>query len=442
MPDAFSPRAALSRRDFLSSASLLAAAPLLARARWPGARPAVLPAQHPDVLRIGLIGCGGRGTGAASQALRAENGTVVLTAMADMFPERIDSSLENLAKALGPDAAARIQVPPTQRFHGFDAAAQLIASDVHVVLLATPPHFRPAHLKAAIGAGKHVFCEKPMAVDAPGLHSVMQTAEDARAKNLALVAGFCWRYSRRHRELYQRIHDGALGDIRTVYNTYLASPLGTHPRQPSWSDMEFELRNWQTFCWLSGDHIAEQAVHSLDKQAWAFGDVTPISCVGVGGNAARDYPERGDAFDHYAICFDYPGGAKAFHQSRQIAAVPTDNRDWIWGTKGDARVEGWSPLQVITGVNAWEAEGDDNDMYQTEHDELFASIRKSTPINDGVWMSRSTGLALMARMAAYTGQVVTWEQMLASKQKLGPDKYEFGPLPAPVLAVPGKTQLV
>jgi len=441
MSQAFPPRPALSRRDFLASASALAAVPLLGRARWPGLAPAVLPAHHADVLRVGLIGCGGRGTGAAAQALRAENGTVVLTAMADVFADRLEGSLQHLADALGPDAS-RIQVPPEQRFTGFDAAAKVMASDVHVILLATPPHFRPAHLKAAIAAGKHVFCEKPMAVDAPGLHSVMETAELARQKQLSLVAGFCWRYSRRHRELYQRIHDGALGDIRTVYNTYLASPLATHARQAAWSDMEFQLRNWQTFCWLSGDHIAEQAVHSLDKQAWTFGDTPPLSCVAVGGNAARDYPERGDAFDHFALTFDYAGGAKAFHISRQIAAVPTDNRDWIWGTKGDARVEGWSPLQIITGANAWEAEGDDNDMYQQEHDELFASIRKQTPINDGVWMARSTGLALMARMAAYTGQVVTWEQMLASKQRLGPEKYEFGAAPAVSVAVPGKTQLV
>src|SRR5262249_44643340 len=278
--------------------------------------------QHPDGRAVGRTGGGGRGPGAPSQALRAENGTVVLTAMADVFADRLEGSLKHLAEALGPDAAARIQVPPEQRFVGFDAAAKLIASDVHVILLATPPHFRPAHLRAAIDAGKHVFCEKPMAVEAPGLNSVMQTAEAARSKQLSLVCGFCWRYSRRHRELYQRIHEGALGDIRAVYNTYLASPLGTHPRQPGWSDMEFQLRNWQTFCWLSGDHIAEQAVHSLDKQAWTFGDELPISCVGVGGNAARDYPERGDAFDHFALSFDYAGGAKAFHISRQIAAVP------------------------------------------------------------------------------------------------------------------------
>jgi myo-inositol 2-dehydrogenase / D-chiro-inositol 1-dehydrogenase len=435
----FPPRPALSRRDFLSGASALAALPLLARGRLLDPRAARLPAQHADVLRVGLIGCGGRGTGAALQALMAEQGTVVLTAMADVFPERIESSLATLQGELKENAAARLQVPPEQRFAGFDGAAQVIASDVHVVLLASPPHFRPAHLAAAVAAGKHVFCEKPMAVDAPGLRSVLETAELARQKNLSLVAGFCWRYSLRHRALYERVHDGAVGDIRCVYSTYNASPLATHPRQPGWSDMEFQLRNWQTHTWLSGDHITEQAVHSLDKQAWAFGDVPPLSCTAVGGNAARDYPERGDAFDHFGVCYEYPHGARAFHMCRQIANTPFDNSDWIWGTQGDAKIEGWTPLHVITGAHAWEYDGPENDMYQTELDELMASIRKATPINDGTWMARSTLLGIMARLAAYTGQTLTWEQALASQQKLGPASYDFGPVAAATLAVPGRT---
>ena len=436
----FPPRPALSRRDFLSGASALAAVPLLARARLLQPRPfARLPASHADVLRVGLVGCGGRGTGAALQALSAEQGTVVLTAMADVFPERVDHALETLRTELKETADARLQVPPEQRFAGFDAAARLMATDVHVVLLATPPHFRPAHLQAAVAAGKHVFCEKPMAVDVPGLRSVMETAEAARQKSLSLVAGFCWRYNVRHRELYRRVHDGAIGDLRCVYSTYNASPLDTHPRQPGWSDMEWQLRNWQTFCWLSGDHIAEQAVHSLDKQSWAFGDEPPLSCTAVGGNAARNYRERGDAFDHYGVCFEYPHGARAFHMCRQIANTPFDNSDWIWGTKGDAKIEGWTPLHVITGANAWEYEGEGNDMYQTEHDELFASIRQATPINDGVWMARSTLLAIMARLAAYTGQTLTWEQVLSSQQRLGPESYAFGSLPVGPLAVPGRS---
>ncbi len=460
----FPPRPGLSRRDFLHGGMLAAAGFTLgpggllqpvaslanasARAsagalRRPATRPfAALPAQHADVLRIGLIGCGGRGTGAALQCLLTEPGTVVLVAMADAFQDRIDSSLDALRGELAETADARLQVPPDRQFTGFDAAAKLIASDVDLVLLTTPPHFRPAYLAAAIAANKHVFCEKPMAVDAPGIRSVLETVALAKAKQRALVAGFCWRYNQRHRELYARVQDGAIGDIRAVYSTYNSSPIGTHARQPGWSDMEWQLRNWHTFTWLSGDHITEQACHSLDKQAWAFGDVPPLSVVAVGGNAARDYPERGDAFDHFGVTFDYPNEAKAFHMCRQIPNCANENNDWIWGTKGDARIEGWTPLHVISGANAWEYEGEGNDMYQTEHDELVASIRAGTPINDGEWMARSSMLAIMARLAATTGQRLTWEQALASTERLGPVTYEFGPLPVGPTPVPGRTPFV
>ncbi|MBM3986146.1 MAG: Gfo/Idh/MocA family oxidoreductase, partial [Planctomycetes bacterium] len=389
---------------------------------------------------VGLIGCGGRGTGAALQALRAEAGTVVLTAMADVFPERVESSLATLRHELGDTAGARLQVPPEQRFSGFDAYAKLLATDVHVVLLAAPPHFRPEHLRASVAAGKHVFTEKPMAVDAPGVRSVLETVEAARQKRLALVAGFCWRYRAGHRATYARIHEGAIGSIRAVYSTYNTSTLGRNPRQPGWSDMEYQLRNWQTHVWLAGDHVVEQAIHSLDKQAWTFGDVPPLSCTAVGGNAARDYAERGDSFDHFGVTFDYPDGAKAFHMCRQIDGCTNDNTDWVWGTQGDAHIEGWGPNYAITGAHPWEYDGPDNDMYQQEHDELFASIRRGEPINDGTWMARSTMLAIMARMAAYTGQTLTWEQALASTQRLGPETYAFGALPAATaVAVPGKT---
>ncbi len=441
MSSFFAPRPPLSRRDFLAGASALAAVPLLRpAARVLDPRPfRALPAGHADVLRVGLIGCGGRGTGAALQALLAEAGTVVLTAMADVFPERIESSLATLRGELGDSAATRLAVPPEQQFSGFDSYAKLLASDVHVVLLAAPPHFRPEHLRAAVAAGKHVFCEKPMAVDAPGLRSVLETVESARRQRLSLVAGFCWRYRAGHRATYARIHDGAIGSIRAVYSTYNTSTLGRRPRQAGWSDMEFQLRNWQTHTWLSGDHLVEQAIHSLDKQAWTFGDVPPLSCTAIGGNAARDYAERGDAFDHFGVTFDYPDGAKAFHMCRQIDNCSGDNSDWIWGTQGDAYVEGWTPYYAIKGARPWEYDGPDNDMYQQEHDELFASIRKGEPINDGTWMARSTMLAIMARMAAYTGQTLTWEKALSSTQKLGPERLEFGALPAPVPPVPGRT---
>ena len=264
------PHSPLSRRSFLQS-SAAAAVPLML-----GRRAGALPSNDPDAIKVGLVGCGGRGTGAAHQALQAENGTVVLTAVADLFQDRMDSSLKALQDALG-ENADRLQVDEDHRFLGFDAFEKLLATDVDVVLLATPPHFRPQHLAAAIAAGKHVFAEKPFAVDAPGVRSVLETAALAKSKNLALVSGFCWRYNERHRALFERVHDGAIGDLRAVYTTYNTTPNGERPRQEGWSDMEWQIRNWFNFLWLSGDHITEQACHSLDKMAWAMQDVAPLS---------------------------------------------------------------------------------------------------------------------------------------------------------------------
>ncbi len=432
------PQLDLSRRRFLKGSA--AAALFAPFAPFALTRRADAATKHADVLKVGLIGCGGRGTGAAMQAVSAEEGSVVLTAMADVFGDKIENALGNLKQALGDQFDARVKVAPEHRYTGFDGAAKLIASDVDVVLLATAPHFRPAHLKAAIEAGKHVFCEKPMAVDAPGVRSVMETVAAARAKKLSLVAGFCWRYSVRHREMWKRLHEGAVGKILAFYSTYNATPLGTKKRDPSWSEIDFQLRNWQHFTWLSGDHIAEQAVHSLDKMAWAFKDAPPLSCTAIGGRQARFGEERGDVWDHFGVTFDYADGAKGFHMCRQIDGCSTDNSDWVWGDEGSGFCNGWTPLLKIDGKHAWEYEGDGNDMYQQEHDELFAAIRAGTPINDGDWMTRSTMLAIMARMAAYTGQTITWDQAMHSAEHLGPDHYDAASAPKVVIAIPGKTK--
>jgi predicted dehydrogenase len=416
---------------------VIGAAPRAAAARlWPGPR-------DPDVLTIGLIGCGGRGTGAAFNALSAEDGTVRLVAMADVFADRLESSLTNLRQYLGPEREALADVPPERRHVGFDAAAELIASDVDVVLLATPPHFRPAHLRAAIEADKHVFTEKPMAVDAPGVRSVLETAALAEQQNLSLVSGFCWRYNVRHRELYARIRDGALGELRAIDSTYNTSPLGTNKRQPEWTDMEFQLRNWQHFNWLSGDHVVEQAIHSLDKMGWVMGDEPVLRVTAVGGRQAReDVPQTGDIYDHFAAHIEHAGGVRGFHMSRQIARCSNDNSDRIYGSTGVATIDTGGVGHRIEGENAWAYEGEGNDMYQNEHDELFRAIRAGEPINDGVWMAHSTLLALMVRMAAYTGQSVGWEEVLNSEQRLGPGSYAFGDLLVEPVPVPGVTKLV
>lgn len=398
-----------TRREFIhtgSAATLgtLFALPIISKGK--------LFAQNQDTLKVGLIGCGGRGTGAASQALNADP-NVVLTAMADAFPDRLQGSLKSLKE----QHRERVAVDQDHQFVGFDAYERLIASGVDVVLLATPPGFRPLHLEAAVNAGKHVFCEKPMAVDAPGVRKVLAAAETAKQKKLSLVAGFCWRYNYGERAIMDRIHNGAIGDLVAIHTVYNTGALWVRQRQPEWTEMEYQMRNWYYFAWLSGDHIAEQACHSIDKMAWAMGDVPPAQAVASGGRQVRMGEEHGHIYDHFSVVFDYANGVKGFHDCRQWAGCASDNSDTLMGTKGVARINAFGPL-TVQGENKWKFSGERPNMYQVEHNELFASIRSGNPINDGKWMAHSTLTSLMGRMAAYTGQVVTWENALNSNEDL------------------------
>ena len=426
--------AVITRRDFLKTSALAGSAL---------AAPAILPsgalgAENAAPLRVGLIGCGGRGTGAASQALNADK-DVTLTAMGDVFESQLQGSLRNLQKEL----PEKVKVSPEHCFVGLDAYEKVIASGVDVVLLATPPGFRPVHLRAAITAGKHVFCEKPMATDAPGVRSVIESARLAREKNLALVAGFCWRYDAPRREFYQRIHDGAIGQIRAVYATYLAGPVKPMPpasaRPAGMGDVEWQLRNWYNFAWLSGDGYVEQACHSVDKVAWALRDQPPLKAVAVGGRQVPNH--EGNIFDHMFVVYEWPDDVRAFVGQRQLGNVHSDNSDYLMGSEGFGR-SGWQP-PVIKGKLAWRYYDatPHPSMYQTEHNELFASIRNGKPINDGTWMAQSTLIGLMGRMAAYTGQEITWEQAQNSQEKLVPDPLDWNmKLPIAPMAMPGVTR--
>ncbi len=419
----------LTRREFVKTSAAAATAGALLGAP-------LVHAAGSDTIRVGLIGCGGRGSGAASQALGADPG-VVLVAMGDLFADRLSGSLERLTS----QDAARVRVSSDARFVGFDAYRRVIESDVDVVILATPPHFRPAHLHAAVEAGKHVFCEKPMAVDADGVRSVLETAERAKQKKLSLVAGFCWRYSTPERVTYQKIHDGAVGEIVSVHTTYHASPIGAHPRQAGWSDLEWQLRNWWHFRWLSGDHIVEQACHSIDKINWAMNGVLPIRAAALGGRLMRSGPESGNVYDHFSVIYEYENGVRAFHTCRQMPHCTYDNTDYIMGTAGTCYVNGWAPIHVINGRDPWVYEGEHPNMYQVEHDELFASIRSGEPINDGVWMANSTMMAVMGRLAAYSGQTVTWADALRSQPEWAPREYAMGDAAVPPVAMPGTYRL-
>jgi myo-inositol 2-dehydrogenase/D-chiro-inositol 1-dehydrogenase len=427
-----------TRRDFLKTTAL-ATATIAAPAILPGK---LFAADNSETLRVGLIGCGGRGTGAAANALKAD-ANVVLTAMGDAFPEPLEHSLKTLQSTA--EISAKIKVPPENCFVGFDAYQKVIASGVDVVLLTAPPGFRPQHLQAAVAAGKHIFAEKPVAVDATGVRSVLASAAEAKQKNLSLVAGFCYRYNVGVRAFMEQIHNGAVGDIRVIHTTYNTAGVWTKTRQPGWTDMEWQLRNWYYYTWLSGDHIVEQAVHNVDKMAWMMKDVPPVSCMAIGGRQVRTEEQFGHIYDHFGVVYDYENDVRAFHFCRQQAGAAADNSDHVWGSDGVGHiVRAFTGPFVIKGKTSWRhREERMRDMYQIEHDELFASIRSGKPINDGERMAHSTLLAIMGRMAAYTGQVVSWEDALNSKENLFPEKLAWdAPIAVPPVAMPGVTKLI
>lgn len=426
-----------SRRHFLKTSTAatlggMMAAPSILRGQEDGISPG-------ELLKVGLIGCGGRGTGAANQALKADR-AVQLTAMGDAFADRLEGSLNSLAGAQ-PD---KVKVDKGNRFVGLDAYKKVIESGVDVIILATPPGFRPQHMKAAVEARKHVFSEKPMAVDAPGVRSVLDSARLAKKNGTALVAGFCWRYNPAERQIMERIHQGDIGDMRALYTCYNTGFLWSKPRQPDWTDLENQLKNWLYYTWLSGDHITEQAVHSLDKMSWAMKDQAPLRCYAHGGRQVRTEPQFGHIFDHFGVVYEYPGDVKGFHFSRQQAGCFNDNSDHFMGSKASAYIKAFGPMH-ITGPNEWmlRSRRGLEDMYQVEHNEMYRSIRQGEPINDGEWMAQSTLLALMGRMAAYTGKMITYEEALNSEEKLMPDELSWDmELETPRVAMPGQTPFV
>lgn len=423
-----------SRREFLKASTALAASGVLA-SQIPGIHGA-----GSDVLRVGLIGCGGRGTGAAAQALKADKGAR-LYALADAFEDRLQLSLATLKKDAA--LAGQIEVTPDHCFTGFDAYKQVIAC-CDVVLLCTPPHFRPLHLKAAVAAGKHIFAEKPVAVDAPGVRSVLATCEEAKKKGLGILSGLCLRYGHGFREMVKRLQGGALGDILALQANDYRGAIWVKPRQPGWTDMEWQMRNWYYFTWLCGDFNVEQHVHFLDVCAWVMKDEYPARAVGLGGRQVRTGPEYGHIYDHFSVVYEYANGAKLFSNCRQQTGCKNDISGQVLGTRGRAELtERRRGLIIKTDSGEWRYEGPDNNIYQTEHDEFFASIRNGKPINNGEYMAKSTLLAIMGRMAAYTGQSITWEMALNSKEDLTPPSYAWDvPLAVPPVALPGVTKFV
>ncbi|HME00381.1 MAG TPA: Gfo/Idh/MocA family oxidoreductase [Terriglobia bacterium] len=416
-----------SRRAFLKTSATMVGGAIATTFRN-------VPAVHAagsDEIRIGLIGCGDRGTGAVENAFNAAPG-VKLVAMADVFKDHLDEKLKYLSQF-----KEKVDVPADRQLVGFGAFERLLAlDDVNYVILATPPGFRPWFIKAAVAAGKSIFAEKPVAVDGPGIRMVLQANEDAQAKGLHIGVGTQRRHQRGYLETMKRIRDGAIGEITEARCYWNQGPIWVHPKQEGWSDMEWQLRNWYYFTWLCGDHIVEQHVHNLDVVNWATAS-HPMSAVGLGGRQVRTGPEYGNIYDHFAIDYEYPNGIHVASYCRQIPNCENSVSEALIGTKGSCQVNKYT----ITGEKSWRLEGKDNLPYVQEHTDLIAAIRGGKPYNELKGVAESTLTAILGRTAAYTGQKVTWEQAMNSEESLMPTKLEWGELAVAPVAVPGQTKV-
>ena len=380
-----------TRRKILKTGVALSGAPAL-----------VSGAANSETLGLGLIGCGGRGTGAVANAFAADD-NIALTAVGDLFEDQIEHSIAQLQKK----NAEKVRVDPDSRLVGFDAIERVVQHpDVDLVILATPPAFRPAHLAAAVASGKHAFVEITAAVDSPGVRSVLESSRRAEATDLAIVSGFCWRYDNALRAAREQIRGGAIGDVRALYATYYRSNLGNKfkgERPPGTTDLEWQIRDWYSHLWLSGDvTLLLSGGHSVDKMAWWLDDEMPIAAVATGG---RTFPNWGNTFDHTFVVYEYEGGRRGFLGCRSHSGCYNENGDHVIGSKGVMRFPGRTP--VIEGETNWRYRGETGNKYQNEHDEWIRSIREGKPINDGKRMAETTAMTLMGRMAAYTGQRIT-----------------------------------
>jgi myo-inositol 2-dehydrogenase / D-chiro-inositol 1-dehydrogenase len=422
--------AGASRREFLKSTAVAGTTLAVGQTLLSSVH-----AAGDDVIKIGLIGCGGRGTGAADNALHAAK-NVKLVAMADAFPDRLELSHHLLMKDHGPQ---KVDVPPDRQFVGLDAYERVLSSRIDYVILATPPGFRPMHLEAAVAAGKHIFTEKPVATDATGIRKVLAAYEEAEKKKLCIAAGTQRRHQAGYIETMNRVHDGAIGDIVAARCYWNQGPLWVKPRHPGMNDLEYEMRNWYYFTWLCGDHIVEQHVHNLDVINWAT-NAHPVRAVGMGGREVRKGPDYGQIFDHFAIDYEYPNGVHVLSMCRQIDGCENNVSEALVGTKGSCRPDHYE----ILGENKWRRPRNEKDIdpYVQEHADLIDCIRNGKPINELKNVAHSTMTAIIGRMSTYTGKALSWDKALHSRENLFPEHLAWGPLPTPNVAVPGKSPLV
>lgn len=443
-PEQTKPESRLNRRDFLRTTSTaVAGASVLGGLSVERSAHAA----SSDTLKIALVGCGGRGSGAAAQALSTE-GPVKLVAMADVFKDNLDKSLSNLQNK----CSGKVEVPPERQFVGFDAYKQAIAL-ADVVILATPPGFRPMQFEEAVKQGKNIFTEKPVATDPPGIRRFMAAAEESKKKNLKVVVGLQRRYDEGYRETIKRLSDGQIGDIVAMRCYWNGETPWVHPREElqktygrKLTEMEYQMRNWYYFTWVCGDHIVEQHIHNIDVINWVKGG-HPVRAEGMGGCEVRKGPDYGEIFDHHAVDFEYEDGSRCISFCRHIHGCWNSVSEHLVGTKGTCDVGG----HIIRGPNQWRFKKEGiRDPYQQEHDELFAAIRNNTALNNADYGASSTMTAILGRLATYSGKMVEWDVAIKSNINLFPDKLAWDANPKVMpgangmynLPVPGHTVVI
>ena len=408
-----------NRRTFIGAVVGMGAGAVLASCR----KSYMNRAPDGPVLKAGLIGCGERGTAAAQNFLKA-GPHLEIVALGDVLNDRLKNCRDILAKK------SKQQITDDRCFVGFNAYQKVLETDVDVVLLATPPHFRPQHFDAAVDAKKHIFLEKPCAVDAPGIRSILATGQKAATYNLCVVSGTLWRHDRPHRETYNRVSHGAIGQILGARSRYNVGQLWYAPRKKGWSDMEAMIRDWVNWRWLSGDHIVEQCVHNLNTVLW-FTGMTPTKAVGAGGRVQR---VTGDQYDHFNVQFTYPNGGINDSMCRQIDGCANEVSDLVLGTEGFTNCK--DTIFDLTGKVVWKYQEEGQDPgktkfnpYDQEHVDFVNAIRTNQPINEAQNVAHATLTAIMGRTAAYTGKEVKWDEIMDSPERLGPTEYAMGPVP-------------
>ena len=429
-----------SRREFIKNSSILVASGAVTGG-LNAARSA--PIGVDDTIRIGLVGCGSRGTGAANQAMNTK-GPTKLVAMADAFPNRLNEALRGI-KGQHPK---KVDVPPERQFVGFDAYQELLEQDLDLVILSTPPGFRPIHFEAAVQAGKHIFMEKPVAVDAPGVRRVLEANKIALEKGLAVAVGLQRRHEPRYIETIKRLQEGAIGDVILGRVYWNSSGVWVKPRRPNETEMTYQMRNWYYFNWLCGDHIVEQHIHNLDVINW-LKNAYPVAAQGQGGRQIRNGKEYGEIFDHHMVEFTYADGSKMFSQCRHIPGCWPSVSEHAHGTAGTANIQGAS-IHDRSGTTLWKYGKGGGNGHQQEHHDLFTALRRGELPNEADYGARSTMTAIMGRMATYSGNVVEWESAFNSEVNLSPQEYAFDASP-PILpnekgfypvAVPGISEVI